>query len=147
LAGISSDYYLRLEQGRDKHPSAEVINALAGALKLDVKATEYLHQLTAPRAARTLLGNSETVADGAEELIDQFPMPVIIASRYLDVLAANPLARVLSRSFAPGGNLLRWQLEDPAVVNSSIGTRRPTYWSAAYARPLEATPTIHSCVR
>jgi len=88
LAGISSDYYVRLEQGRDKHPSPEVINALAGALKLDVKATEYLHQLAAPRAARTPLRNSEAVPDGAEELIDQFPMPAIIANRYLDVLAA-----------------------------------------------------------
>jgi len=114
LAGISSDYYVRLEQGRDKHPSPEVINALAGALKLDVKATEYLHQLAAPRAARTPLRNSEAVPDGAEELIDQFPMPAIIANRYLDVLAANPLAHVLSPSFTPGRNLLRWQLRDPA---------------------------------
>lgn len=35
LAGISSDYYLRLEQGRDHHPSAQVIDALARSLRLD----------------------------------------------------------------------------------------------------------------
>src|SRR6201993_3225798 len=45
LAGISSDYYLRLEQGRDKNPSPQVLDALARALRLDVKGTEYLHQL------------------------------------------------------------------------------------------------------
>ena len=45
LAGISSDYYLRLEQGRDKNPSAQILDALARALQLDIKGTEYLHQL------------------------------------------------------------------------------------------------------
>jgi hypothetical protein len=44
LAGISSDYYLRLEQGRDTHPSAQVIDAL----QLDIKAGEYLRQLASP---------------------------------------------------------------------------------------------------
>src|SRR6202049_1462269 len=48
LAGISSDYYLRLEQGRDPPPSAQVLDALARALQLDVKASEYLHQLASP---------------------------------------------------------------------------------------------------
>jgi transcriptional regulator with XRE-family HTH domain len=37
LAGISSAYYRRLEQGRDTHPSAQVVDALAQALRLDVK--------------------------------------------------------------------------------------------------------------
>ena len=48
LAGVSSDYYLRLEQGRDKNPSAQILDALARALRLDIKATEYLHQLASP---------------------------------------------------------------------------------------------------
>jgi transcriptional regulator with XRE-family HTH domain len=46
LAGISVDYYLRLEQGRDEHPSAQILDALARALRLDVKATEHLHRLS-----------------------------------------------------------------------------------------------------
>ena len=93
LAGISADYYLRLEQGRDKHPSAQVLDALARALQLDVKATEYLHQLASPSAGgRDIVGVDAT--DGVDELIDQFPMPTILASRCLDVLAANPVARV-----------------------------------------------------
>ncbi|NEA83613.1 helix-turn-helix transcriptional regulator, partial [Actinospica acidiphila] len=49
LAGISSDYYLRLEQGRDRNPSAQVLDALARVLLLDDTATAYLHQLAAPR--------------------------------------------------------------------------------------------------
>ena len=48
LAGISADYYLRLEQGRDNHPSPQVIDALAVALRLDEDATAHLHSLSYP---------------------------------------------------------------------------------------------------
>ena len=42
-------------------------------------------------------------------------MPAIVASRCLDVLAANRIARALSPGFAPGQNFLRWRLLDPAA--------------------------------
>ena len=113
LAGISSDYYLRLEQGRDKNPSAQILDALARALQLDIKGTEYLHQLTS--GSRSEQPGLQTAADGLGELIDQFPMPTIVASRYQDVLAANPIACALSPGFAPGQNFLRWRLVDPAA--------------------------------
>src|SRR5882724_7759528 len=48
LAGVSSDYYVRLEQGRDQHPSAQVLDALARALQLDDDATAHLHRLANP---------------------------------------------------------------------------------------------------
>jgi transcriptional regulator with XRE-family HTH domain len=115
LAGISSDYYLRLEQGRDKNPSPQVLDALARALRLDVKATEYLHQLASPTAGRRDASRAEVAADGIEELIAQFAMPAIVVSRCLDVLAANALARALSPGFAPGQNFLRWRLSEPAA--------------------------------
>lgn len=114
LAGISADYYLRLEQGRDRHPSAQVLDALARALKLDVNATAHLHQLvTAP--GRALDIGVDAVADDLDELIDQFSMPAIVANRYQDVLAANPIARALSPGFTPGENFLRWRLLTPAA--------------------------------
>ena len=52
LAGISPDYYLRLEQGRDQHPSDQVLDALATALQLDPAATAHLHDLARPRSRR-----------------------------------------------------------------------------------------------
>src|SRR6201984_1964992 len=52
LAGISAEYYLRLEVGRDKNPSPQVVEALARALQLDIKATRYLHQLANPIISR-----------------------------------------------------------------------------------------------
>lgn len=115
LAGISSDYYLRLEQGRDKNPSAQVLEALARALQLDIKGTEYLHQLAGQTGTRWEQGDLEKPADGLDELIDQFPMPAIVANRYQDVLAANPVARALAPGFQPGQNFLKWRLLDPAA--------------------------------
>ena len=64
LAGISSDYYLRLEQGRDKNPSAQMLDALARALQLDIKATEYLHQLAGPSGRRRDHAGVEAPSDG-----------------------------------------------------------------------------------
>jgi transcriptional regulator with XRE-family HTH domain len=113
LAGISSEYYLRLEQGRDKNPSAQILDAIARALQLDIKGTEYLHQLASPPGSRREQLDLETAADGTHELINQFPMPAIVASRCLDVLAANPVARALSPGFTPGRNFLRWRLLEP----------------------------------
>src|ERR1700756_2108826 len=115
LAGISSDYYLRLEQGRDKNPSAQVLDALAQALRLDIKAPESLPQRPSPTGGRRDRSALEIAADGVDELIEQFSMPAIVASRSLDVLAANRIARALSPGFTPGRNFLSWRLLDPAA--------------------------------
>ena len=56
LAGISSDYYLRLEQGRDQHPSPQIIEAVARALRLDEDATAYL-QPGSPGRPQPTAGN------------------------------------------------------------------------------------------
>jgi transcriptional regulator with XRE-family HTH domain len=113
LAGISAEYYLRLEVGRDKHPSPQVVDALARALRLDTKATKYLQQLVAAPGGST--PDLEARAYAFAEVIDEFLMPAILANRYQDVLAANPLARALSPGFTPGQNFLRWRLLDPAA--------------------------------
>src|ERR1700744_3782643 len=113
LAGISAEYYLRLEVGRDKHPSAQVLDSLARALRLDAKATQYLQQLVGAPGGHT--SDLEARAYALAEVIDEFLMPAILANRYQDVLAANPLARALSPGFTPGQNFLRWRLLDPAA--------------------------------
>ena len=115
LAGISAEYYLRLEVGRDKKPSAQVVEALARALGLDIKATRYLHQLANPIISRWDHSVLDAVVEGLDELIDELPFPAIVASRYQDVLAANPIAQALSPGFSPGQNFLRWRLLDPAA--------------------------------
>jgi transcriptional regulator with XRE-family HTH domain len=51
LAGVSPDYYVRLEQGRERHPSEQVLDALARALMLTAEATRHLHDLARPALA------------------------------------------------------------------------------------------------
>jgi transcriptional regulator with XRE-family HTH domain len=114
LAGISAEYYLRLEVGRDKHPSDQVVDALARALQLNAKATQHLHNLANPTGSDT--SDWEVArAYALAELVEQFLAPAFVANRYLDVLASNPLARALSPQFTPGQNFLRWRLLEPAA--------------------------------
>ena len=75
LAGISSAYYLRLEQGRDTRPSGQVVAALAQALRLDRKATEYLQQLASSTGSRSPQSTVQTVTQRLRQLIDQIPFP------------------------------------------------------------------------
>jgi transcriptional regulator with XRE-family HTH domain len=115
LAGISSEYLQRLEQGRDRHPSTEVLESIARALRMDAKATAYLHQLAHPSSRPHRQPHPKHVSAAIAELIDQFPMPGIVVSRYQDVLAANPIAHALSPGFEVGQNLSRWRFLDPAA--------------------------------
>jgi transcriptional regulator with XRE-family HTH domain len=115
LAGISSDYYLRLEQGRDRHPSVQVLESLARVLRLDEAGTAYLLGLGSdqPRRARRR-PRKETVPSGIRKLLDALPLPAFVEGRYLDVLAVNGLATALSPRLVVGRNRLRDVFLDPA---------------------------------
>jgi transcriptional regulator with XRE-family HTH domain len=115
LAGISSDYYLRLEQGRDRNPSVQVLEALARVLGLDQVATDYLLGLAAPRPRhRRRRPRRETVPAGIRQLLGVLGLPGFVEGRYFDVLAANALARALSPNLQAGQNRLRAVFLDPA---------------------------------
>lgn len=115
LAGISADYYLRLEQGRDRNPSAQVLESLARVLQLDDDATAYLLRLGVgkPRRRRRR-SRKETVPPGVAKLVVTLPLPAYMEGRYFDVLAANALATALSPRLVAGGNRLRDVFLDPA---------------------------------
>jgi transcriptional regulator with XRE-family HTH domain len=115
LAGISSDYYLRLEQGRDRNPSVQVLEALARVLGLDQVATDYLLGLAAPRPRhRRRRPRRETVPAGIRQLLGVLGLPAFVEGRYFDVLAANALARAMSPNLQAGQNRLRAVFLDPA---------------------------------
>jgi transcriptional regulator with XRE-family HTH domain len=126
LSGISSDYYLRLEQGRDQHPSAQVLDALAAALRLDAAATAHLHGLAEPRSRRRSRPYTERVPTGIAQLIGQLPMPALVTGRYLDLLAANSLARALFPTFRPGRNVVRQLFLDPRDRELHVDWERAT---------------------
>jgi transcriptional regulator with XRE-family HTH domain len=115
LAGISSDYYLRLEQGRDRNPSIQVLEALARVLRLDQAATDYLLSLATPRPRhRPRRPRRESVPAGIRQLLATLGLPAFVEGRYFDVLAANDLARALSPNLQAGQNRLRSVFLDPA---------------------------------
>ncbi len=107
LAGISADYYLRLEQGRDRNPSPPVLEALARVLGLDPAATRYLLTLSGTRAAGPRRPRREVVPSGIRQLLDALGLPAFVENRMFDVLAANRLATAMSPSVRPGANRLR----------------------------------------
>lgn len=102
LAGVSSDYYQRMEQGRDVRPSEQVLDALARALNFSTEECRHLHSLAA--AARTPARaprryEAEQVPDTTRRLLRTMPSPALVVGRYLDVLAWSPLAGALLGDF------------------------------------------------
>src|SRR4051812_14659722 len=112
LAGISADYYLRLEQGRDRNPSPQVLEALARVLGLDATATHYLLGLSAARPAAARRPRREVVPIGIRQLLDTLGLPAFVESRMFDVLAVNRLATALSPNLRTGRNRLRTMFLD-----------------------------------
>ncbi len=113
LAGISTDYYLRLEQGRDRTPSTQVLDSLADVLRLDEDGAAHLRELARPKSRRRPRAKVERVPPSIQQLVQSLPMPAFVQNKYMDVLAANPLAVALSPHLTPGCNRLRALFTDP----------------------------------
>lgn len=95
LAGVSVDYLTRLEQGRERSPSPQVVDALAAALRLDDDARVHLHGLagTAPRPRQP---TPRRVDPALLQLMASWHrQPAIVLDRAYDVIAANALAEAL----------------------------------------------------
>ncbi|HEX6356096.1 helix-turn-helix transcriptional regulator [Actinophytocola sp.] len=95
LAGVSVDYYTRLERGKENRPSPAVIDALAKALRLGRTEQGHLFDLATQAAHRAppqpAIPDRQTVAPGTELLLDRLrPYPARVLSRTMDVLANNP---------------------------------------------------------
>ncbi|MEU0116234.1 helix-turn-helix transcriptional regulator [Streptomyces bobili] len=98
LAGVSVVYYTRLEQGRARHPSDAVLNALARVLRLDAVERTHLYDLAAgPRlAALEPSPRDVPVRDGIRRLVTAVgAVPAYVLSPAMDVLEANVLAHAL----------------------------------------------------
>jgi transcriptional regulator with XRE-family HTH domain len=120
LSGLSPTWYTYLEQGRNIHPSAQVLDSLARVLQLTEDERGYLHALANPAAAPQPPAGDVA----AEVLIRQFvrtaeqnPYPVYGVNLYSDLIAWNPAVVDYYTDFGrlPDGrrNMLRWLLEAP----------------------------------
>ncbi|MFD9003072.1 helix-turn-helix transcriptional regulator [Streptomyces sp. NPDC059582] len=99
LAGVSIDYYTRLERGKETRPSLAVVDALSRALTLDQDETEHLHTLAihaARHAPEPPAAPSRTVTPQVRLLLESLrPSPAYVTSRTLDLLAHNSGALAL----------------------------------------------------
>ncbi|MFH8734326.1 MULTISPECIES: helix-turn-helix domain-containing protein [unclassified Streptomyces] len=152
LAGISVDYYVRLEQGRATQPSAEVVDALAGALGLDTAERGHLATLA---GARQGPAPEARVSPMLRRLLDSMAgFPAFATNHRLDVVAWNALgAELIGGLGEPAGrdrNNARYLFLDPAsrVVHpewedraaEAVGQLR--VWSGRYPDDTELAALI-----
>jgi len=98
LAGVSASYYTRLEQGQSLSASPEVLDAIAGALRLDEAERRYLHSLAqaGKRRIQPRRPAPERVSEPTRQLLDALSgAPAIVLGRRSDVLAWNRLGHAL----------------------------------------------------
>jgi transcriptional regulator with XRE-family HTH domain len=115
LAGVSTDYYIRLEQGRERNPSDQVLHALAQVLQLDAWATDHLHELARPKAIKHGPGaRNDRVSPTLERLMLGWRnTPAVVVNHRLDVLAGNSLGVALYEGLDHNDNLLRLTFLNP----------------------------------
>ena len=99
LAGLSIDYYIRLEQGKESNPGGPILDGLARALRLNEEEHAHLYALASHAAGRTARGTSRAsrvVRPGIRQLLETVrPCPAYVLTRTSDLLAANPEALTL----------------------------------------------------
>ena len=100
LAYISTEYYIRLEQGRAPRPSGEVLAAIASALRLTDAESGHLHVLAGTVPVRTQLHRRD-VRPSILALLERLPLTAaIVVSATFEVLAWNRLAAALLEDFS-----------------------------------------------
>jgi len=117
LAGVSTDYYIRLEQGRRINPSPSVVNAIARALDLDSAGLTHLNDLirTGNGTPAEHVAMEQVPRPGLRQLVDALDrQPALILGRRSDVVASNALANALFTDFSELSprerNYTRWIL-------------------------------------
>ncbi|MBB3675158.1 helix-turn-helix domain-containing protein [Modestobacter versicolor] len=116
LAGVSVDYYVRLEQGRERHPSVQVLDALSGVLLLDDDARLHLYRLADVAPLPAVDTSPERVDPDLLRLMEAWPdNPALVLGRSYDVLAGNRLGAALFAPLTHSGNLLLNVFLDPAA--------------------------------
>ncbi|MEV0366917.1 helix-turn-helix transcriptional regulator [Nocardia fusca] len=143
LAGISVEYYVRMEQARGPRPSAQVLGALARALMLTGDERDYLYRTAGHRTPETV-GPNRVVSSAVRTVLDSMvPLPAYIVDAGYEVLAWNRCAVPFIGDLAtmPGAerNMVRWifrqAADDPrwddaetlSFARSTVADLRATY--------------------
>ncbi|GAB3277649.1 helix-turn-helix domain-containing protein [Kineosporia babensis] len=145
LAGVSVDYYTRLEQGRERHPSPQLLQTLSRALELNADESVHLHRLATDESYPVPSSDERSVADGLLRLMERWPLnPAFVYDDAQNILAANSLGQALHSGFARPDNFARMIFLDPAgrsffaewdkVAQDTVGSLRQA-WGKPASRP------------
>jgi transcriptional regulator with XRE-family HTH domain len=114
LAGVSIDYYTRLEQGRERNPSAQVLDAIGRALKLTIDARGHIFRLARLNPHLAAGGSRDLVHPALLRLLDSFPSAAAyVLSPAFEVLATNAIAAALLSPFSGMTNMIRVLFQHP----------------------------------
>lgn len=146
LAGVSVDYYIRLEQGRDTHPGPAVLDALAAALRLDDDERAHLHRLARNAASRTpaRAPRAAVARTGLVRLLETVrPTPAYVLDPTSNILAANPEGSQLMagiEAWPPARrNVVRYVFTHPAAPEVFVSWRRMAEDCVAHLRTVAAS--------
>lgn len=135
LAGLSPDYYSRLEQGRQPNISTAVLDGLARALRLSDVERAHLADLAEPTARRraTTVTPVQRPDPGMLRLMGALDhLPVLLLGQRCEVLASNALLSAVLRELPPGSSLARFLFLDP------LARERVVNWSYFAANTVAA---------
>ena len=120
LAGVSAEYYTKLERGNLAGASDSVLGSLATALKLSDDERSYLYTLARNQSGSKVIRRTApplTIRPNLQLIIDQMDVPVYVRNTRLDVLGSNLLARALlpwlTDTIAQPLNIARYVFLDP----------------------------------
>lgn len=137
LAGISTDYYRRLEQGQEDNPSDQVLDAIGQALQLDDDAVAYMRNLVHHNVVggQTDLLSKPHPALG--DLLDGWPLTVAhVFDPGMRVVSANKLADALSPHHGVGANTVRAVFLEPEMRRFYRNWEELTAWTVAFIRAM-----------
>jgi transcriptional regulator with XRE-family HTH domain len=131
LAGMSADYYTRLEQSRGPRPSRQMLTAMARALRLTEDERDHLFHLAGEEPPRRE-ATSTHVRPGLLLVLDRLhDTPALVTTDYGEVLAQNALSRALSGDVLArpprDRNLLRRYFLDPSARDLFPPEDRPAH--------------------
>lgn len=141
LAGVSADYYARLEQGRERSPSAQVVDAICAALRLSPDGRDHAYRLA--RLAPSVQATGDEVSPHLLQLMDAFPhAAAYVVNAAFRVIAANETAKALLRPAQLESGAMAYVFLDPTareyflewdvVARASVSALR---LAAGFAKP------------
>jgi transcriptional regulator with XRE-family HTH domain len=99
LAGVSVTWYTWLEQGRNIHVSADVLERICSTLRMSADEREYLFALVQHRPAPPVVGRASQVSPTVVRMLDALAVPAIVMTARWDVIAWNLLANKVFRDY------------------------------------------------